>query len=293
MMIQGMANQAMGHHTLPSPSSSGSGISPGFVFLQQPGIHTGHHQAGGRDISPGSTPGLHQPAPAATPPALVDDRNWLQQQHQQQHPQQQNMFFGQPRHVMNMQDKMSLEEQIKTQDLFPVDSGYRPPQQHQEQQHILNQMQLNEIALARSLNQYPYAPAQSPPTMFQQPQMHQHQPMPPRPRPEGGQDSSPNFLNEELNFKNTNSKKEDLVIDSWTGNLAAEDPPEKNTQQFYGGNGSNNLRLAEDKEPTGWGAPPPSNPNGWGQPPPKIGNWQQPPPPQGEIELYFFHIDKV
>ena len=100
--------------------------------------------------------GLHQPAPAATPPALMDDRNWLQQQ---QHQQQQNMFFGQPRHVMNMQDKMSLEEQIKTQDLFSMDSGYRPPQQpqhHQEQQqHILNQMQLNEIALARSLTQYP------------------------------------------------------------------------------------------------------------------------------------------
>ena len=34
----------------------------------------------------------------------------------------------------------------------------------------------------------------------------------------------------------------------------------------------------EEKEQSGWGAPPPSNPNGWGQPPPKIGNWQQPPP---------------
>ena len=29
-------------------------------------------------------------------------------------------------------------------------------------------MQMSEIALARSLNQYPYAPAQSPPTMFHQ-----------------------------------------------------------------------------------------------------------------------------
>ena len=39
---------------------------------------------------------------------------------------------------------------------------------------MLNQMQMSEIALARSLqNQYTYAPAQSPPTMF-----HQQQPMP-------------------------------------------------------------------------------------------------------------------
>ena len=174
------------------------------------------------------------------------------------------------------------------------DSGYRPSQQqqqqaqaaaqhHQEQQHILNQIQLNnEMAIARSLNQYPYAPAQSPPTMFQQPM---HQPMPPRPRPEGGQDSSPNFLNEDgINFKNSNNKKEDLVIDSWTGGLT-EDPPEKNTQQFYGGN---QMRMLDQEKESvsGWGAPPPSNPNGWGQPPPKIGNWQQPPqslPPSNNL----------
>ena len=42
-----------------------------------------------------------------------------------------------------------------------------------------------------------------------------HHPMPPRPRPEGGQDPSPNFLNEHDTFK---TKKDDLlVIDSWTG----------------------------------------------------------------------------
>ena len=138
------------------------------------------------------------------------------------------------------------------------------------------------MAIARSLNQYPYAPAQSPPTMFQQPM---HQPMPPRPRPEGGQDSSPNFLNEDgINFKNSNNKKEDLVIDSWTGGLT-EDPPEKNTQQFYGGN---QMRMLDQEKESvsGWGAPPPSNPNGWGQPPPKIGNWQQPPqslPPSNNL----------
>ena len=70
MMIQGMANQGMGHHTLPSPSSSGAGVQPGFFTI----IPTGHHQ-GGRDISPGSTPGLgHHPAPSATPPTLMEDR---------------------------------------------------------------------------------------------------------------------------------------------------------------------------------------------------------------------------
>ena len=127
MMIQGMANQGMGHHTLPSPSSSGAGVGPGFLFLQQPGIPAGHHQ-GGRDISPGSTPGLGgpQPPPAATPPALMDDRNWLQQQHQQQQQQQQqNMFFGAgpARHMMNM-DKMSLEEQIKNQDIFALQVNF-------------------------------------------------------------------------------------------------------------------------------------------------------------------------
>merc|ERR1712223_2179786 len=67
MMIKGMANQGMGHHTLPSPSSSGAGVQPGFFTI----IPTGHHQ-GGRDISPGSTPGLgHHPAPSATPPTLM------------------------------------------------------------------------------------------------------------------------------------------------------------------------------------------------------------------------------
>ena len=48
---------------------------------------------------------------------------------------------------------------------------FRPQQEHHA---MLNQMQMSEIALARSLqNQYTYAPAQSPPTMF-----HQQQPMP-------------------------------------------------------------------------------------------------------------------
>ena len=260
MMLQGMAShQGMGPHghTLPSPSNSGAG----FLLLQQPGI-PGHHQ-GGRDISPGSTPGLHQPPPAATPPNLVDERNWMQQQ-------QQNLLFGGPRQMMNM-DK-SLEEQIKTHDMFTMqqDNGYRQPQD------VLNQLQMNEMAMARSLNQYPYAPAQSPPTMFQQQPM--PHPMPPRPRPEGGQDPSPNFLHEDVQdnaFKN--NKKEDLVvIDSWTGGPTTpstlDDNNEKN--QFYGRVAS----VSEDKEPTGWGAPPPTNPNGWGQPPPKIGNWQQPPP---------------
>ena len=100
----------------------------------------------------------------------------------------------------------------------------------------------------------------------------------------GGQDSSPNFLNEEISFKNSsnNKKDQDLIIDSWTGGPPSNDDlAEKNSQQqqqsFYSGN----MRMVEQeqpKEPTGWGAPPPSNPNGWGQPPPKIGNWQQPPP---------------
>ena len=104
------------------------------------------------------------------------------------------MFFGGHRPaMMNMDQKMSLEDQIKNQDIFALqDSGYRPPPQqgqpqHHQDQQILNQFHLNsmnEMALARSLqSQYSYAPAQSPPTMFQQPTM--HQPMPPRPRPEG------------------------------------------------------------------------------------------------------------
>ena len=113
-------------------------------------------------------------------------------------------------------------------------------------------------------------------------------PMPPRPRPEGGQDPSPNFLNEgELpgsaaaaaaGFKNNiaqnSGKKEDLlVIDSWTGGPTASPATNEDNDKFY-------LRAnsVEEKEQSGWGAPPPSNPNGWGQPPPKIGNWQQPPP---------------
>merc|ERR1719412_2673791 len=180
----------------------------------------------------------------------------------------------------------SLEDQLKTTDMFMTDSGYRPhptPQQTQDQHHMLNQMQMSEIALARSLNQYPHqyapAPAQSPPALFQQQPM--PHPMPPRPRPEGGQDPSPNFLNEELpvlqgsNFKNNSNKKEDLlVIDSWTGGPSPTGPEDSNENKFYGG-----MRpTSEDKEPTGWGAPPPTNPNGWGQPPPKIGNWHQPPP---------------
>jgi len=201
MMLQGMAasHQGMGpHHTLPSPSNSGAG----FLLLQQPGI-PGHHQ-GGRDISPGSTPGLHQPPPAATPPNLVDERNWMQQQ-------QQGLLFGGPRQMMSMDG--GLEEQIGgSHDMFTMDSGYRQPQD------VINQLQMNEqMAMAGSLNQYPYAPAQSPPTMFQQQPM--PHPMPPRPRPEGGQDPSPNFLHEDVqdnSFKN--NKKEDLVvIDSWTG----------------------------------------------------------------------------
>ena len=119
MMLQGMAShQGMGpHHTLPSPSNSGAG----FLLLQQPAGIPGHHQGQGRDVSPGSTPGLHQPPPAATPPNLVDERNWMQQQ-------QQNLLFGGPRGVMNMADK-SLEEQIKNSHennaLFTMDSGYR------------------------------------------------------------------------------------------------------------------------------------------------------------------------
>ena len=276
MMLQGMAShQGMGPHghTLPSPSNSGA---QGFLLLQQPAGIPGHHQ-GGRDVSPGSTPGLHQPPPAATPPNLVDERNWMQQQ-------QQNLLFGGPRGMMNM-DK-SLEEQIKSHEnnaMFTMDSGYRQPQD----QHVLNQLQMNEMAMARSLNQYPYAPAQSPPTMFQQQPM--PHPMPPRPRPEGGQDPSPNFLHESDLQDSTafikTSKKDDedlVVIDSWTGgpttpNTLDHDNNEKN--HFYGGR----MATSEDKEPTGWGAPPPTNPNGWGQPPPgaaapKIGNWQQPPP---------------
>jgi hypothetical protein len=117
--------------------------------------------------------------------------------------------------------------------------------------------------------------------------------MPPRPRPEGGQDTSPSFLNEDNTFKPNNKKAEDLVIDSWSAPTAptaaseADANAEKNQQQqqfFAGnfggaGNGHMQIRMAEDKEATGWGAPPPTNPNGWGQPPPKIGSWQQQPPP--------------
>ncbi len=72
----------------------------------------------------------------------------------------------------------------------------------------------------------------------------------------------------------SSGKKEDLlIIDSWTGGPAASPAINEDNDQFY-------LRAnsVEEKEQSGWGAPPPSNPNGWGQPPPKIGNWQQPPP---------------
>ena len=115
---------------------------------------------------------------------------------------------------------------------------------------------------------------------------------PPRPRPEGGQDPSPNFLNEgELpgsaavaaaGFKenlaphNSGKKQDDLlIIDSWTGGPTASTAAtnEDQNDKFY-----IRANSVEEKEQSGWGAPPPSNPNGWGQPPPKIGNWQQPPP---------------
>merc|ERR1711963_293253 len=156
-----------------------------------------------------------------------------------------------------------LEEQIGgSHDMFTMDSGYRQPQD------VINQLQMNEqMAMAGSLNQYPYAPAQSPPTMFQQQPM--PHPMPPRPRPEGGQDPSPNFLNEgELpgsaaaaaaGFKNNiaqnSGKKEDLlVIDSWTGGPTASPATNEDNDKFY-------LRAnsVEEKEQSGWGAPPPSN----------------------------------
>ena len=91
-----------------------------------------------------------------------------------------------------------------------------------------------------------------------------------------------------IDFVCSSGKKEDLlVIDSWTGGPTASPATNEENDKFY-------LRAnsVEEKEQSGWGAPPPSNPNGWGQPPPKIGNWQQPPPPQGEIKLYFFHIAK-
>ncbi len=217
MMLQGI-NQAIAgpHHTLPSPSNS---AGHGFLLLQQPQPGPGMpHQ--GRDISPGSTPGLGQglpqPPPSATPPSMIDDRSW----------QHQGLFFGGHRQMI---DK-GLEEQMKNQDLF-MDSGYRQHPQHQqtpEQHHqMINQMQ-HEMAMARGFNQYQqYAPAQSPPTMFQQQPM--PHPMPPRPRPEGGQDPSPNFLKEELsqNAAAFKSKKEDLVvIDSWTGG-----PPSMQQQQ--------------------------------------------------------------
>merc|ERR1712048_1285812 len=70
--------------------------------------------------------------------------------------------------------------------------------------------------------------------------------MPPRPRPEGGQDPSPNFLNEgELpgsaavaGFKNNlaqnSGKKEDLlIIDSWTGGPTASPATNEDNDKFY------------------------------------------------------------
>ena len=77
-----------------------------------------------------------------------------------------------------------------------------------------------------------------------------------------------------IDFVCSSGKKEDLlVIDSWTGGPTASPATNEENDKFY-------LRAnsVEEKEQSGWGAPPPSNPNGWGQPPPKIGNWQQPPP---------------
>ena len=65
-------------------------------------------------------------------------------------------------------------------------------------------------------------------------------------------------------------KIENHIIDV---NLAAKWVNEDQNDKFY-----IRANSVEEKEQSGWGAPPPSNPNGWGQPPPKIGNWQQPPP---------------
>merc|ERR1712018_1022134 len=77
MMIQGMANQGMGHHTLPSPSSSGAGVQPGFFTI----IPTGHVGSlasvlppmfGGNPnpLAAAAAPGMFFPPPGMTTPGF-------------------------------------------------------------------------------------------------------------------------------------------------------------------------------------------------------------------------------
>jgi len=256
------------------PNSNAAAINPagGYLFLPQnpnAGMQ-GQQMHPGRDLSPNSTPGLQnqqQPPPAATPPNQllsggIDLMNESQRQPQWHHQitANQNFLLGGGPRIMNpgatLAEKMSMEEQLKQHggggqftDMFsphnPMDAfqGLRGSVlndngggNHPAGQLTLNQM--HDLAMARTMvpasgqmGHGAYVPAQSPPTLFQQ-QM--PQPMPPRPRPEGGQDSSPTFLNEQSDINgsmnggiNTNMngstmniggiKKDpaDLIIGSW------------------------------------------------------------------------------
>ena len=127
----------------------------------------------------------------------------------------------------------------------------------------------------------PHFMGHPPPPQAQSPPIHQQPPpMPPRPRPEGGQESSPPFLDGGVDFRGHRKPNQDLVIDSWSNDDADKKPP----QQF-----SMDMRKPEDKfggpgGVSGWGGPPPANPSGWGNAKaPSVGgsnNWQQPPPNQ-------------
>ena len=225
------------HHALQSPpNSNAAAINPagGFLYLPQnptgmqgPGVGQQMHH--GRDLSPNSTPGLpNQPPPSATPPnqlmgGALDILNESQRQPQWHHAMtaNQNFLLGGPRMMnpgANLSEKLSMEEQLKQHgvgDMFSPHNAADAFQGGGMRQHsglndagngnIAGQFTINQLQELTARGLMPagsghlgpgtYVPAQSPPTLFQQQQM--PQPMPPRPRPEGGQDSSPTFLNEQ------------------------------------------------------------------------------------------------
>jgi hypothetical protein len=90
----------------------------------------------------------------------------------------------------------------------------------------------------------------------------------------GGQDP-PSFINEHEGKRRT-SKKDDLIIGSWSEEDMEKLEAQQQMSQAQHGFGASHIlhqRSSEEKEPTGWGAPPPpnaSNASGWGtvvQPP--------------------------